>query len=332
MSSSLASLARLKDADFLTSVGAEEFDKCYNEAILDPASSDQDLSDIARQEELGLPFTETAGSLAFSLEDWPGPQVFDVQIVEVTGKQRQNVQYSGLLKKLYIRQNHAAQLRLVYSGSGDRKLSVSACLMFTNPDQAQHHVTACYQHSRRSDGELKDALAEFVLRMSSDSLNVKYASFKNGRKFVQIDNLPSTNQSSNQCTSVSVKFTDLSSCPGGINRRDTSLVLALTDHSGQLMGRRVLPVRICTCPKRDREKDEREERETRHRDIETHQNQGEVEEFWVLASSRDNYEALLKVGEVLEKKEGGDVDKWKEDVRNFNYSIKRRKLSKQNSD
>ena len=332
MSSSLASLARLKDADFLTSVGAEEFDKCYNEAILDPASSDQDLSDIARQEELGLPFTETAGSLAFSLEDWPGPQVFDVQIVEVSGKQRQNVQYSGLLKKLYIRQNHAAQLRLVYSGSGDRKLSVSACLMFTSPDQAQHHVTACYQHSRRSDGELKDALAEFVLRMSSDSLNVKYASFKNGRKFVQIENLPSTNQSSNQGTSVSVKFTDLSSCPGGINRRDTSLVLALTDHSGQLMGRRVLPVRICTCPKRDREKDEREERETRHRDTETHQNQGEVEEFWVLASSRDNYEALLKVGEVLEKKEGGDVDKWKEDVRNFNYSIKRRKLSKQNSD
>ena len=336
MSSSLASLTRLKESDLLSSVGAEEFDKCYRDAILDPASSDQDLSDIAQQEERRLALNKAIDTAAFSLVDWPGPQQFDVKIVEVSGKQKQNVQYSDLLKKLYIKQNHSANIELLYSdfSTSTSCLSVSACLMFTCPDQAQHHVSACYQHSRRSDGELRDALSEFVLRMSSDTLQVKYTASINGRRFVRIDNLPSTKQPNFESTKVSIKFTDLSSCPGGINRRDTSLVLALTDHCGQPLGRRVIPVRICTCPKRDREKDEREERISRMRDETNESGRGRVERetFWVMATSRENYETLLKVGESLEKKDGGDIDKYNEDVKRFNSSNKKRKLAKQNSD
>ena len=331
MSSSLASLTRLRESDLLSSVGADEFDKCYIDAILDPASSDQDLSDIAQQEERRLALTKTIDTAAFSLVDWPGPQQFDVKIVEVSGKQKQNVQYSDLLKKLYIKQNHFANIKLLYSGSSTTPLSVSACLMFTCPDQAHHHVTACYQHSRRSDGELREALSEFVLRMSSESLQVKYTTSNNGRRFVRIDNLPSTNSTDLESTTVSIKFTDLSSCTGGINRRDTALVLALTDSSGQPLGRRVIPVRICTCPKRDRERDEREERISRMREETDKRQQGgsvkeERETFWVMATSRENYETLLKVGESLEKKDGGDMDKYNEEVKRFNCSNKRRRL------
>ena len=336
MSSSLASLTRLQESDLLSSVGAEEFDKCYRDAILDPPSSDQDLSDIAQQEERRLALNKAIDTAAFSLVDWPGPQQFDVKIVEVSGKQKQNVQYSDLLKKLYIKQNNFANIELLYSGfsPSTSNLSVSACLMFTCPDQAQHHVTACYQHSRRSDGELRDALSEFVLRMSSDTLQVKFLMSNNGRRSVRLDNLPSTKQSNLESTKVSIKFTDLSSCPGGINRRDTSLVLALTDHCGQLLGRRVIPVRICTCPKRDREKDEREVRISRMRDEKNESGRGRVERetFWVMATSRENYETLLKVGESLEKKDGGDIDKYNEDVKRFNSSNKKRRLAKQNSD
>ena len=51
MSNGLASLTRLRETDLVSSVSAEEFDICYIDAILDPASSDRDLSDIAQQEE-----------------------------------------------------------------------------------------------------------------------------------------------------------------------------------------------------------------------------------------------------------------------------------------
>ena len=339
MSSCLASLTRLKESDLLSSVSAEEFDMCYNDAILDPASSDRDLSDIAQQEERSFPLTKSLDTTAFSLVDWPGPQQFDVRIVEVTGKQRQNVQYSDLLQKLYIKQNHFADIELLYSGSSisTSDLSVSACLMFTCPDQAQHHVTTCRQHSRGSDGKLREALSEFVLRMSSDSLQAKYTISNSGRRFVRMDNVPCTASENLQSTTVSIKFTDLSSCPGGINRRNTALVLALTSHSGQPLGRRVIPVRICTCPKRDREKDEREERISRMREEANEEKHGgevgeERETFWVMATSRENYETLLKVGETLEKKDGGDMVKYNEEVKKFNRSNKKRRLAKTNLD
>ena len=38
------------------------------------------------------------------------------------------------------------------------------------------------------------------------------------------------------------RFTDLGSCAGGINRRDTAVVFTL-EKEGALLGRRVLPVR-----------------------------------------------------------------------------------------
>ena len=339
MSSCLASLTRLRETDLVSSVSAEEFDMCYIDAILDPASSDRDLSDIAQQEERKVALTNPLDTTAFSLVDWPGPQQFDVKIVEVSGKQRQNVQYSDLLQKLYIKQNHFANIELLYSGSSTATsdLSVSACLMFTCPDQAQHHVTTCRQHSRGSDGKLREALSEFVLRMSSDSLQAKYTLSNSGRRFVRMDNLPCAAPLNLQSSTVGVKFTDLSSCPGGINRRNTALVLALTAHSGQPLGRRVIPVRICTCPKRDREKDEREERISRMRDEANEDKHGdeageERESFWVMATSRENYETLLKVGETLEKKDGGDIVKYNEDVKKFNRSNKKRKLAKTNLD
>ena len=59
-----------------------------------------------------------------------------------------------------------------------------------------------------------------------------------------------------QETPIRIKFMDLSSCPGGINRRDTCLVLALTDASGTCLGRKMLPVRVCSQPKRDRANEE----------------------------------------------------------------------------
>ena len=58
----------------------------------------------------------------------------------------------------------------------------------------------------------------------------------------------------------------------------------------------------------------------------------ERESFWVMATSRENYETLLKVGETLEKKDGGDIVKYNEDVKKFNRSNKKRKLAKTNLD
>lgn len=53
-------------------------------------------------------------------------------------------------------------------------------------------------------------------------------------------------------------FVCKNSCRGGIGRRALALVFTLEDISGEILGRRVLEVRICSCPRRDKEKQEKQ--------------------------------------------------------------------------
>lgn len=48
------------------------------------------------------------------------------------------------------------------------------------------------------------------------------------------------------------------SCSSGMNRRPTELVFTLETIQRQVLGRRILPVRVCSCPKRDKDKEEQE--------------------------------------------------------------------------
>ena len=296
------SLANLPDSDLIRPLGREEFDQLWDDA-LDPASTDQELSDIAQQELLRTQVIPAA----FSLTNWAGAYMFDIKIGEVgdskSGKNKSDSHYSSVLSKLYIRQNAYVDVKLLYSlpETYSGKLSVSACLMFSSPEHSRKHVTVCYQHSHQADDSLRDLLAPYILRMFSNDQEVKYFSTPNGRHIVQIDNLPLRNHRTNyQTTPIKIKFTDLSSCPGGINRRDTSLVFCLIDQNGQAVGRKVLPVKICTSPKRDKAHDEKLERltqrtETGNSGTGDSQSQDDKDKFWVLATSRETFESLKKV-------------------------------------
>ena len=93
------------------------------------------------------------------------------------------------------------------------------------------------------------------------------------------------------------------------------------DQTGQCVGRRVVPVRICASPKRDKVRDERETRghlvTADTLDIELSQGQTE-QKYWVLATNKRNYELLRQHGELLEETVQGDVTKWREQVDLFN--------------
>lgn len=59
------------------------------------------------------------------------------------------------------------------------------------------------------------------------------------------------------------KFLCKNSCQSGMNRRPTELVFTLENQEGIILGRRRLLIRICSCPKRDRQKEEAELSENR---------------------------------------------------------------------
>lgn len=57
---------------------------------------------------------------------------------------------------------------------------------------------------------------------------------------------------------VDFKFFCKNSCTAGMNRRPTEIIFTLETANNQILARRKLEVRICSCPKRDKDKEEKE--------------------------------------------------------------------------
>lgn len=47
------------------------------------------------------------------------------------------------------------------------------------------------------------------------------------------------------------------SCSGGMQRKATAIIFALEDQNKKILGKRILNFKVCSCPKRDKEKEER---------------------------------------------------------------------------
>uniref|UniRef100_A0A1B6DHV5 p53 DNA-binding domain-containing protein n=1 Tax=Clastoptera arizonana TaxID=38151 RepID=A0A1B6DHV5_9HEMI len=64
------------------------------------------------------------------------------------------------------------------------------------------------------------------------------------------------------CDTVTVPyfFTCMTSCVSGMNRNAINLIFTLENMSGEVIGRQTLAVKICSCPKRDERREEKEER------------------------------------------------------------------------
>ena len=131
-------------------------------------------------------------------------------------------------------------------------------------------------------------------------------------------------------------FTDLSSCVGGVNRREVCLVFCLEESDEEtkktnIVSTKVLNVKVCENARRDMRSHERQLKpkipkivvESSGSDkvsMSQSQTQGrkDTEQFWVLATNKRNYDALVKVGAVMEENAGGNVDVWRKEVDTFN--------------
>ena len=58
-----------------------------------------------------------------------------------------------------------------------------------------------------------------------------------------------------------IKFMCLGSDVGGINRRPLKIIFTLENGNGSVLGRSLMDLRICSCPKRDRQQEEAKKRQ-----------------------------------------------------------------------
>lgn len=75
-------------------------------------------------------------------------------------------------------------------------------------------------------------------------------------------------EAGSQYVPMCFKFFCKNSCPSGMNRRATKLLFTLEDSRGEMIARQTLDIKICSCPKRDKQKVEVEdERVSRERSL-----------------------------------------------------------------
>ncbi|XKL66364.1 hypothetical protein PGB90_009784 [Kerria lacca] len=183
-------------------------------------------------------------------EDYPGPLNFQL-FLNTEDKSKRSWLYSTVLKKLYIDINKVVcvqfKLKQPVSGkinSSKESLSVRALPVYAAPEFLQEPVSRCHSnvpwlyHVLRA--EHHEAVYHINRKSNRHSVVVPLHTPTLGSEFV----------------TIMYKFTCKTSCAFGLNRRPVHVVFTLETAQGEIIGRRKLLVKVCSCPKRDLHRDE----------------------------------------------------------------------------
>ncbi|XP_053947027.1 cellular tumor antigen p53 [Anastrepha ludens] len=185
-----------------------------------------------------------------------GGYKFSIQVGS-NRKTRMSWLYSSTRKKLYIRMNEIFTLDAVYKPKLPlQQLRVRVLMSFKNEVsepvlRCQNHIskdTEPHQKRRHSLLRCENPSAEYCGTPEGKNINDRYSILIP----LGVSVMPKNDSSIAQ--TMAIKFTCQNSC---IGRKETSLIFLLEGLSGEILSQRVMDVKVCSCPKRDYEADER---------------------------------------------------------------------------
>ncbi|XP_050548910.1 cellular tumor antigen p53 isoform X2 [Daktulosphaira vitifoliae] len=133
---------------------------------------------------------------------------------------------------------------------------VRAMPMYSSADWLKEPVERCLQHLSPIDQINKDFHhLKHVIRCDNDNTAYHIDEKSNRKSVVTLLRQPEIGADTSK---LSYRFVCKTSCAGGMQRRPIIVIFTLEDQIGQVLGRRVLPVKICSCPKRDMDREENE--------------------------------------------------------------------------
>nr|CAB3267269.1 tumor protein 63 isoform b [Phallusia mammillata] len=263
-----------------------------------------------------------------SSTDYAGEFDFHINFGEATESAPKSAQYtySHQLNKLFVKMNVTCPVRFKCSRPPPMNSVIRAVAVFKRPEHVTDVVTRCPNHRIPDEASYIQSRHLIRAEMPNDSQVHYEVGQQDGRESVTV--FYERPQVGAEYTTVLYKFMCLSSCVGGINRRPLLTVFTL-ELDGQVLGRRVVEVRICSCPGRDRSQEERKQRShasasnaggqencpkrpfknfqstmeiiqnvTKKRKVSP--SNGEQEEFVLKIRGREKYEIIRKVKEALD--------------------------------
>nr|XP_022919305.1 cellular tumor antigen p53 [Onthophagus taurus]XP_022919306.1 cellular tumor antigen p53 [Onthophagus taurus] len=188
-----------------------------------------------------------------SNENFSGHYNFDVLIPS-----SKSLVYSPKLEKLFIKMSNDFTVLFTWNfHTRFTRLFVRAKPRFSNSEDANKAVKRCLQHSHEGDHSNQDKNAPIrhhILRCKNTQ-----ALYEGGFDQHFSVCLPLTKpEVGTDSVAHTYQFVCQSSCASGMNRRPIEVIFTLEDECGEVHGRKSINVRICSCPKRDKEKEEAE--------------------------------------------------------------------------
>ncbi|XP_012278366.1 cellular tumor antigen p53 [Orussus abietinus] len=165
--------------------------------------------------------------------------------------------YSPTLSKVFINMEQTLPLTFKWEPPQEG-LWLRAVMMFSLEQYRSDPVHRCLNHmaaTDRSNINIDNRQIRHVFRCLNPAS--MYEDRGGHLSVIAPLGLP---QAGSQHVPMHFQFFCKNSCTSGMNRRPTELIFTLENDEGRVLGRRRLGVRICSCPKRDKEKEEAEAR------------------------------------------------------------------------
>uniref|UniRef100_A0A336M6V4 CSON013041 protein n=1 Tax=Culicoides sonorensis TaxID=179676 RepID=A0A336M6V4_CULSO len=161
--------------------------------------------------------------------------------------------YSGKFRKIYIKMNSPFTVNIKYKNyisinQQPSNLKLRIIPVFYEPEDHHMPVNRCKHHHN-------DILPHILACKNQNAQHVGHPDEINyGTRLCSV--VPMTSTSSDVKENITLEFYCQNSCVSGINRRTTALIFALEKENNEIIGKRLLYFKVCSCPKRDMNKEE----------------------------------------------------------------------------
>ncbi|XP_046386873.1 cellular tumor antigen p53 isoform X2 [Ischnura elegans] len=210
---------------------------------------------VVEKKEIGV-FQSPTGQFPCT-DEWCGEYNFEFFADSRTSSKKTWL-YSFQLNKIFVDVNQGIplQFKLDHRVDGE-KLYVRALAIYNVTQHLHLPVNRCPNHLREDEDRGLSNI-HHVLQCRDERADYHYDSAsKRYSVVVPLEHPPA----GSDVTTLMYCLTCKGSCAGGMNRRPVTLIFTLERENQQVVGRRTLNIRVCSCPKRDKKKEEAELKE-----------------------------------------------------------------------
>ncbi|KAK7865636.1 hypothetical protein R5R35_006893 [Gryllus longicercus] len=214
----------------------------------------EDLPDsTSPQQNPAMPFVPLPISTSAhpSMVDYPGPYHFEVEVPKSEVKVKW--EHSVTLNKLFVAMNTNIPFKIKVNPV-EPELYVRVLPIYLAQDSFAEAVKRCPSHMSNLERSNQDfPHVEHIIRCLHNSASYQ-KNLQSGRCSVVVPIEPP--QPGSDGFIVQYTFMCKNSCGLGMNRRSTAIIFTLERQNGEVIGRKIINLRSCSSPRRDRIKEE----------------------------------------------------------------------------